>query len=449
MEKSNIRIGFGSKLGFLAAAVGSAVGLGNIWRFPYELGQNGGFAFLIVYLLCAFLIGWPLMLSEFAIGRMGQSNVAGAFQNITGTKRWKWVGIMSALCVLMVIGFYSVVCGWSLEYVFQAITNQFDDKTHIQLSEAFTNFTTGTWRPIIWIILFLVINCGIVVGGVQGGIEKTSKALMPLLFVIIVVLGVRAITLPGGLEGLKFLFSPDFSKITPGVILSAMGQAFFSLSLGMGCMLTYGSYISKDTHLGQTAFQVVGMDSLISVLCAMTIFPAVFAMGIDPSKGPELVFITLPNVFNHMPGGYVWGILFFLLLSIAALTSTISMLEVLTAYVSEELKVERKKTSIVISIFVVFMAVACSLSMGPWSSVRVLDMNLFDFLDNFTAKILMPLGGIAISIFMGWVVDKKRREKELTNEGKLQLSYLRFYTFLLKFIVPIAILAVFADQLIR
>ena len=442
-------VSFGSKLGFLAAAVGSAVGLGNIWRFPYELGQNGGFAFLIVYLLCAFLIGWPLMLSEFAIGRMGQANVARAFDNITGTKRWRWVGIMSAICVLLVISFYSVVCGWSLEYVYQAITYQFANQTPLQLSESFTAFTTSTWRPIIWILIFLVINCVIVLGGIQDGIERTAKVLMPCLFVIIVMLCFRSITLPRGMEGLKFLFSPDFSKITPSVILSAMGQAFFSLSLGMGCMLTYGSYISKKAHMGKTAFQVVGMDSLISVLAAMTIFPAVFSMGIDPSKGPELVFITLPNVFNHMPGGYIWGVLFFVLLAIAALTSTISMLEVITAYVSEELKVNRKVTAVVASVLIAILAVCCSLSMGVWSDFTILGYNLFDFFDNFTAKILMPIGGIAVAIFMGWIVDKKRREDELTNNGKRQLKYLKIYTFLLKYVVPIAILAVFADQLIR
>lgn len=448
MEKTN-RVSFGSKLGFLAAAVGSAVGLGNIWRFPYELGQNGGFAFLIVYLFCAFLIGWPLMLSEFAVGRMGQSNVAGTFIKITGTRRWSWIGVMGAVCVLLVIGFYAVVCGWSLEYIYQAISNQFSGQTPQGLSESFTIFTTGTWRPILWLVIFLIINCAIVVGGVQEGIEKTSKVLMPFLFTIIVVLCIRSITLPGGLEGLKFLFTPDFSKITPSVILSAMGQAFFSLSLGMGCMLTYGSYMRKENNLGKTAFQVVGMDSLISVLCAMTIFPAVFALGIDPSKGPELVFITLPNVFNHIPGGYFWGILFFILLAIAALTSTISMLEVITAYVSEQWNINRKATAIGTTLVIMLLAIGCSLSLGVWSDFTILGFNLFDFFDNFTAKILMPIGGVAISIFFGWVVDRKSREAELTNGGVLQLKYLKLYTFLLKYIVPLAILAVFIDQLLR
>ena len=283
----------------------------------------------------------------------------------------------------------------------------------------------------------------------QEGIEKTSKVLMPFLFTIIVVLCIRSITLPGGLEGLKFLFTPDFSKITPSVILSAMGQAFFSLSLGMGCMLTYGSYMRKENNLGKTAFQVVGMDSLISVLCAMTIFPAVFALGIDPSKGPELVFITLPNVFNHIPGGYFWGILFFILLAIAALTSTISMLEVITAYVSEQWNINRKATAIGTTLVIMLLAIGCSLSLGVWSDFTILGFKLFDFFDNFTAKILMPIGGVAISIFFGWVVDRKSREAELTNGGALQLKYLKLYTFLLKYIVPLAILAVFIDQLLR
>lgn len=442
------RVNFGSRLGVLAAAAGSAIGLGNIWRFPYELGQNGGFAFLIVYLLCALMIGWPLMLSEFTLGRMGQSNVAGSFRSITHVKHWQWIGVMGVGCALLIMGFYSVVCGWTLEYVYQAVTDGFSGKTPTDLSQAFTAFSSNTARPILWMLLFLFVNCSIVLAGVQKGIERSAKMLMPFLFLILIVLCVRSVTLPGGMEGLKFLFAPDFSKITPSVILSAMGQAFFSLSLGMGCMVTYGSYISKQANLERTALEVTGLDTLMAILCAVTIFPAVFAMGIDPSQGPELVFITLPTVFNQMPGGYLWAILFFLLLSIAALTSTISLLEVITAYISEELRWSRKLTAIVVSLLIALLGVACSLSMGVWSEFRVFGLNLFDLFDKFTSYILMPLGGIGISLFMGWHVDRKRLELELSNEGTLKLKYIKVYVFLLKYVTPLAILLVFINQIV-
>ena len=327
------RINFGSKLGVVAAAAGSAVGLGNIWRFPYELGQYGGGAFLVIYLLCVVLLGMPVMMSEFVIGRMGQANTTGSFRKLAPSKKWWLVGLMGVLASFLILGFYVVVSGWTLEYIVQAIGNKFSGRDTAVLSEVFTDFSTHTARPLIWMVVFMVFTAGVVYAGVKNGIEKSTKFLMPLLLLLIIALGVRAVTLPGGAEGLRFLFQPDYSKINSSVILSAMGQAFFSLSLGMGCMITYGSYISKKNNLQHTVIEVTLLDTLIAILASVAIFPAVFSLGINPAQGPELVFITLPNVFAHMPGGYFWAILFFVLLAVAALTSTISLLEVIVAYV--------------------------------------------------------------------------------------------------------------------
>lgn len=440
------RTNFGSKLGIIAAAAGSAVGLGNIWRFPYELGQQGGGAFLLVYLLCVLLLGLPIMLSELLIGRMGQSNVTGAFRSI-GHPRWRFIGYAGVLCSFLIMGFYCVVAGWTIEYIWQAITNQFADKSTADLAAAFADFSTRPIRPIMWMFLFVAITCYVILAGVQNGIEKSAKILMPILFVLLLVLCMRSLTLPGGMEGLAFLFRPDFSKITPEVVLSAMGQAFFSLSLGMGCMITYGSYIDKKNNLEHTALQVTGLDTLVAILAAIAIFPAVFALGINPAQGPELVFITLPNVFAHIPGGYIWAIAFFVLLSIAALTSTISLLEVITAFMNEEWKLSRRKAAIIASCIIAVLGVFASLSLGLLKDYTIAGMSFFDLLDNFTAKFLMPIGGLAIAVFCGWVLDKKRIEAELSNEGKLKLKYLKVFAFLLKYITPLAILAIFIDQL--
>lgn len=441
------RINFGSKLGVIAAAAGSAVGLGNIWRFPYELGQNGGGAFLMVYLLCVLLLGFPIMLSELAIGRMGQQNVAGAFRNL-GHKRWAAIGLMGVICAFLIMGFYCVVAGWTMEYVWRAIQNGFAGYSTIELSQSFIDFSSQTARPVLWSAIFMVITCAIIVAGVKEGIEKMSKILMPVLFLLILLLCLRSVTLPGGLEGLTFLFRPDFSKITSSVVLSAMGQAFFSLSLGMGCMITYGSYISKKNNLEHTTMEVVSLDTLIAILAAIAIFPAVFALGINPAQGPELVFITLPNVFNHIPGGYVWAIAFFVLLTIAALTSAISLLEVITAYLSEETRLSRRMAAILSSVGICILGIFSSLSMGIWSDVKIFGLGFFDLFDSVTSKILMPLGGLAIAIFTGWILDPKRLQMELSNEGKLKVKYLKVYIFLLRYITPLAILAIMIHQLI-
>lgn len=442
------RANFGSKLGVVAAAAGSAVGLGNIWRFPYELGQSGGGAFLLIYIICIILLGLPIMTSEFLIGRMAEANAVGSFRKLAPkNSKWWLVGVMGVLSAFLIMGFYVVVSGWTLEYIAQAITNNFANKDTATLTQVFTDFSSSTWRPLFWMTLFLIFTCVIVVAGVKNGIEKSTKFMMPLLLIIIIALGIRAVTLPGGTQGLRFLFQPDFGKIDSTVILNAMGQAFFSLSLGMGCMITYGSYISKKNHLAHTVLEVSTLDTIIAVLASVAIFPAVFSFGIDPEQGPTLVFITLPNIFAHMPGGYIWSLLFFILLSIAALTSTISLFEVIVAFFTEEFKMSRIKVAILTSIGILILGVCASLSMGIWKDIHIFGFTFFDLFDNVTSKILMPLGGLFVALFAGWVMKKDQMQAELSNNGKYKTRYFKAYIFLVRYVAPIAILLIFLNQI--
>ncbi len=442
-----VRINFGTKIGVVAAAAGSAVGLGNIWRFPYELGQYGGGAFLIIYLGCVVLLGMPVMLSEFVIGRRGQANAAGAFRKLAPGSVWWIVGLIGVLTAFLILGFYIVVSGWTLEYVVQAAANGFKDKDTRLLSEAFTAFSTNTLRPLIWMVLFMIISAGIVLAGVTKGIERSSKFLMPLLLLIIIALVVRSVTLPKGLDGIKFLFQPDFSKITSGVILSAMGQAFFSLSLGMGCMITYGSYINKKNNLGSTVVEVTLLDTIVAVLAAAAIFPAVFSLGINPAQGPELVFITLPNVFTHMPGGYVWAILFFILLSVAALTSVISLLEVIVAFFVEEFRFSRKITILITSVGILFFGVLSSFSLGIWKDVTLFGQGFFALFDNLTSKFFMPAGGMFIALFAAWKIKKSDLLDEISSGGKFKVGFFTVFLFLIRYVAPVGILLIFLNQL--
>lgn len=446
MSKEN-RINFSSKMAVVAAAAGSAVGLGNIWRFPYELGQYGGAAFLILYVLFVVLLGAPIMLSEFAIGRLGQSDASGSFRKIDPRGKWWLIGVMGVVSAFLIMGFYSVVSGWTFEYIYQAFTNQFAGKDATILASNFTEFSSDTVRPLLWTVIFMIIAASIILLGVKDGIERSTKFLMPLLLVIIIALGIRSVTLPGGIDGLRFLFQPDFSKINSSVILSAMGQAFFSLSLGMGCMITYGSYISKKNKLGHTVAEVTILDTLVAVLAAVAIFPAAFSQGINPGQGPELVFITLPNVFSNLPGGQFWAILFFILLSVAALTSIISLMEVVVAYVTEEFKLKRVPATIGVVLAVLVFSTLSSLSFGVWREVHVFGMTFFDLFDNVTSKVLMPLGGLFIALFAGWVMPAKLLKREISNEGRLKLRFFNFYLILIRYVAPLGILLVLLNQL--
>ena len=441
MSKEN-RINFSSKMAVVAAAAGSAVGLGNIWRFPYELGQYGGAAFLVLYILFVILLGIPIMLSEFAIGRSGQSDAVGSFRKIDPRGKWWLIGVMGVISAFLIMGFYSVVSGWTFEYIYQALTNQFAGKDSASLAAGFTEFSSHPYRPLLWAVLFMAISAGIVLLGVKEGIEKSTKFLMPLLFIIIIALGIRSVTLPGGIEGLTFLFHPDFSKINSSVILSAMGQAFFSLSLGMGCMITYGSYVNKKNKLTHTVAEVTVLDTLVAVLAAVAIFPAAFSLGVNPGQGPELVFITLPSVFAQLPGGQFWAVLFFILLSVAAMTSIISLLEVVVAYVTEEVKLKREPVTVAVTLAVLVFSVMSSLSFGVWKDVTIFGLTFFDLFDNATSKVLMPLGGLLISLFAGWVMPVETLRREISNAGELKLKLFNVYLFLIRYIAPLGILLV-------
>ncbi|MBI9057929.1 MAG: sodium-dependent transporter [Labilibaculum sp.] len=438
---------FSSKFGVIAAAAGSAVGLGNIWKFPYITGVYGGGAFLFVYLGFILLIGLPIMLSEFTIGRKSKSNAFGAFKKLAPGSPWKFVGMLGVAAAFMILAFYGVVAGWSIDYVVKALSDSFASKSPGELETMFFDFTELPVTPILYQLIFMVLTMGIVIIGVKDGIEKYAKFLMPLLVVIIIVLGIRAVTLEGASEGLKFLFYPDFSKLTAEGILSALGHAFFSLSLGMGTLITYGSYINDTNNLTKTAVQVTLADTLIAILAGVAIFPAVFAFGIEPDKGAGLVFITLPNVFQQMPGGYFFSILFFLLLTVAALTSSISILEVVVAYFREELNLKRKMSTVLATILIAIVGVFCSLSMGVLKEYTAFGLNFFDLLDWISANLLLPLGGLFISLFVGWYLGRKKIEEELAKGAGVVSWLLSVFIFLVKFIAPGAIAIVFLHGL--
>lgn len=441
------RATFGSKIGVILATVGCAVGLGNIWRFPYMLGENGGAAFLLVYISCILFLGIPVMITEFFIGRYSRKNAAGAFKVMAPGTKWSVIGYNGVTAAFLILGYYAVVSGWTLEYIVQAFSGSLEGKNATDFADEFTAFSTGVFRPILWTVVFIALTHIIIVSGVKEGIERASKVMMPMLFLILIALCVRSITLPGASEGLTFLFNPDFSKIDSSVVLSAMGQAFFSLSIGMGCLITYASYFGKQTNLQTTALQVTILDTLVAVLAGVMIFPAVFSFGIEPTTGPELVFITLPNVFEQLPFGNIWSFVFFVLLALAALTSTISLHEVSTAYVHEEYHVSRKKAAIIVSVGVTIVGILSSLSMGLLKSYTLFGLNFFNLLDFVTAKIMLPLGGMMICIFTAKRVDKLLLKEEVTNHGTIRFYFFNTYAFFVKYIAPIGIGLIFLNEL--
>lgn len=453
--KNNTRENFGSKIGAVLAAAGSAVGLGNIWRFPIETGQNGGAAFIIIYVACVFLLGIPIMMSEFFIGRHTHTNTAGAYRKLAPGTPWKWIGRLGVLTGFIILSYYSVVAGWTAEYTRLAIGNCFDGKSATDFPSIFSKFVSNPWKSIAWMITFMVVTHIVVVRGVKGGIEKFSKVMMPTLFIIMIVLAICSVMLPGASQGIEFLLKPDFSKITGSVALSAMGQAFFSLSLGMGCLCTYASYFRSDTNIGKTALNVALIDTFVAIMSGFIIFPAVFNAGYAISSsdiGPSLLFITLPNVFQQAFGGipvlaYGVSVLFYFLLVVAALTSTISMHEVVTAYVSEEFDMARHKAATIVTAACCFVGVFCALSFGPFANIKLFGMNIFDLFDYVSSNIFLPVGGMFISIFTGWHLDKKLVRDEITNYGSLHVPYLRFVIFILRYFAPIAIGIILLNQL--
>ncbi len=442
--KENKRSGFSSKFGVIAAAAGSAVGLGNIWKFPYITGQYGGAAFLFVYLGFILAIGLPVMMSEFLIGRKAKRNAFGAFRKLAPKSVWFVTGFLGVGAAYLILSFYGVVAGWAMDYVAESVKGTFVGKTPQEISTYFNHFSSQSLNPVLWQLAFMVLTAVIVLMGIQKGIERYSKVLMPLLVVLLVVLMFRSVTLPGAMKGIDFFLNPDFSKLTWEGVLNALGHAFFSLSLGMGTLITYGSYIDKKNNLGNTALQVTIADTVIAILAGLVILPAVFAFDLKPEAGAGLVFKILPNVFMQMPGGSIFSIMFFILLTIAALTSSISILEVVVAFLSEELKISRRVSVVLAAVSISFVGVFCSLSLGNMDGEVFLGLNFFDTLDFFAANIFLPFGGALICLFIGWKFGYKKAKAELSNYGKINLWYFDAVYFSLKYIAPIAIMIVSA-----
>lgn len=439
------RDNFSGRFGIIAAAAGSAIGLGNIWRFPYICGQNGGAAFIILYLACIVIIGLPVMLAEFSIGRRAQSNAYRAFRILSPGSYWYLIGVMGILAAFTILSFYTAVGGWTIEYIARSVSGTLSAYP----KEQFDSFITGSYKPIIYQLVFIGFSVGIVAMGVTKGIERSSKILMPVLLVLMIILCIRSVTLPGASEGLTFLLKPDFSKLTGDSVLLAMGQAFFSLSLGMGCLITYGSYIKREEDLAYSAGMIAGADTLIAILAGVAIFPAAAAFGISPGSGPGLVFITLPNVFQQMAGGMIFSTCFFILLCIAALTSSISLFEVVTSFCVEEMHIKRSKATILVAVGVFLLGIMCSLSLGIVPGLQLFGKNFFDLMDFTSSNLLLPIGGFFISIYVGWVLKKRITVRELTSDGTRKFGFLRIFFFLIRYIVPVAILIVFISGLLR
>lgn len=439
---ANERALFVTRLGGILAAVGSAVGLGNIWRFPYETGTNGGAAFLLIYLLCVLLLGTPLMLAELSLGRASHSNGVGAFRRLAPGSKWWITGIIGMVSVLLIVGFYSVVAGWTLHYTMVSVTGTLGEQD-------FSSFMQGPWMPFVWMTVFVLINTMIVLGGVQKGIERASNVLMPLLALLMVVLCINSLLLPNAGDGIRFLFHPDFSKITGQTVLSAMGQSFFSISMGVGTLLVYGSYLPNSTKMGKTSLTICLLDTLVAIVAGVIIFPACFAYGIQPDAGPGLAFITLPGVFMQMAGGYFWSIAFFLLLAVAALTSSISMMECPIAILKEQCHVSRRRAVIIVAIIAWVLGTACSFSFYPQMAdmLSIAGISLFDCFDKLTANYLMPLGALLVSLFVGWRMDRKVLHNTLTNFGKDSGAYIPVFLFVVRYFAPLCILLIFLSGL--
>ena len=444
------RENFGSKLGIIMATAGSALGLGNIYRFPCEAGANGGGAFLIVYLIVALLMGTTLMVAEFIIGRRSHSNPIGAFRVLEGKKNgWMSIGWLGVVCAFLVLAFYTTVAGWTLGYLGKSVANHFEGQDLGQIQGQFVSFTNHPWLPIVCQLIFLALTAVVVARGIKDGIEKWSKILMPMLLVIMVVLCVKSLTLNGAADGLRFFFTPDFSKINGKVLISALGQSFFSLSIGMGALITYGSYIGSKDNMLSSSTSVVLADTLVAVLAGVIIFPAAFTFGVQPEAGASLAFTTLPMVFQQMTGGYFFCLIFFLLLVIATLTSTISLLEVIVATTTEELHISRPKAAILGSLTTAVIGVLATLSFRDGSPLHLNGQTVFDMLDHITALYLMPIGGLMIVLFVGWRMKKADTLDELTNGGTLRAGIRKVVYYLIRYVAPVAIVVIFISQLVK
>ena len=444
------RASFSGKLGVILATAGSAVGLGNVWRFPYMAGENGGAVFIIIYVACVLLLGIPCMISEFIIGRHGQANTARAFRKMSGGTPWALIGYLGVLTGFLITGYYAVVAGWCLQYIWASLIGHLQGDPEY-FKQYFESFSSDPVKPIFWTVIMLGITYLIIEHGVRDGIERASKLLMPTLFLLLLIIVGASCMLPGAEKGIEFLFKPDFSAINSDVFLAALGQAFYSLSIAMGCICTYASYFSKNTNLTTSAVQIGVIDSLVAILAGLMIFPAAFSVGINPDSGPSLIFITLPNVFQQafsaMPVvGYVVSLLFFLLLSLAALTSLMSLHEVSTAFLQEEMVISRKKAAVIVTVTTCVIGAFCSLSLGAVESLAFFKRTMFDWFDFITGQIFLPVVGFLTCIFIGWFVPHKIVRDEFTNWGTLRGHYFHLYLFLVKYVCPICILFIFLHQ---
>ena len=451
LTSSEQRGAWGSRTGFILAAAGSAIGLGNIWRFPYITGENGGAAFVLLYVIFVAIIGFPVMIAELAIGRSTKKNPVGAFKQLAPKSLWPLLGIMGVATGVGILSYYSVVAGWTLGYFIKSLAGSFTGTiTADQSVETFTSFVSNPSMSIGLLFLFVTVTGYVVMGGVSKGIERWAKILMPTLFVLLVLLTLRSVTLPNASEGLKFYLQPDFSKISTGMVANALGQALFSLSLGMGTMLTYGSYLSKKENLTISAGYVCLFDTLIAIMSGLMIFPALFAMGLDPEGGPGLVFVVLPTIFDKMPGGQFFGGGFFLLLTVAALTSTISLLEVPVSYFVDEWKWSRKKAVVVMAFLAFILGIPSALSNGgvSWlTKLPVIGLGFLDFANILLGNYSLTLGALLIAIFVGYKWKTKNLAIEIKRENNI-FYFENIWGFLIRFFCPVAILSIFVYILV-
>lgn len=448
------RAKFGSKIGIILATAGSAVGLGNVWRFPYMTGQNGGAVFIMIYIGCVLLLGIPCMISEFIIGRHAQANTARAFKKIGGRNPLSYIGYMSVLTCFLITSYYAVVSGWCLQYISASLAGRMSGGSPEFFASYFTNFMQDPVKPVFWTFIVLGITALVVIHGVRDGIEKASKVMMPVLFILLLIIVGASCMLPDAYKGIEFLFKPDYKMINGEVFLSALGQSFYSMSIAMGCICTYASYFSKHTNLTSSAVQIGVIDTIVAILAGLMIFPAAFSVGVNPDSGPSLIFITLPNVFQQAFGGipalcYAISLTFFTLLSMAALTSLISLLEVCTAFCQEEFRITRRKAAVAVTVMCILTGTLCSLSLGPTGTMfHFFEEPLFDIFDFVTGQIFLPVVGFLTCILIGWFVPHKMVRDEFTNNGTLRVSHLfHVYIFLIKYACPIAILWIFLHQL--
>lgn len=446
MKEKNGRAVFATRFGAIAATVGSAVGLGNIWRFPYEAGVHGGGAFLLCYVACVFLLGIPVLCAEFCMGRGTRSNVFGAYKRLAPRGKWHLSGYIGIVASFLIISFYSVVAGWTIEYCLTSLFGGLDFSDTAAGHGQFVALTTG-WRPLMWTVIFLLCNFGVLSAGVTKGIERMSNIMMPILFLLLIAFCINASFMPGFRDGMSFLFTPDFSAVTPSVILGALGQAFFSMSLGLGCMMTYASYFSDRTRLGRTATISAFLDLGVALLAGIIIFPAVFSFGLSPEAGPTLVFEVLPYIFMQLPGGRIWATLFFLLLFIASITSTVSMSEISISYFCDEKHMSRSRGTLLSSAIALGGGVLCALSFGPLSGLTVGGMTIFSLFDYLASNVCLPIGGFICAVFVGWFVDKRYLRGQFTDHGLYRFRALPLLRFSLRWLCPAAILLIFLNSL--